>query len=36
MAATETIGFVIDAMRKIASRVIGAPAALSRNPTVST
>src|SRR5262249_12319709 len=32
-AATVTIGFVIDAMRKIASFVIGALAALSRKPT---
>jgi hypothetical protein len=35
MAATVTIGFVIDASRKIASGVIGAPAALSRKPTAS-
>ena len=35
MAATETIGLVIDAMRKIASVFIGPPAALSRKPAAS-
>jgi hypothetical protein len=32
MAATDTIGLVIEAMRKIASGVMGLPAVLSRKP----
>jgi len=35
MIATETIGLVIDAMEKMASRGIGALVAASRYPTVS-
>ena len=35
MAATDTMGLVIEAIRKIASRGIGAPAGLSRKPTAS-
>jgi len=35
-AATVTIGLVMDAIRKIALGVIGAPAALSRKPTACT
>ncbi len=35
MAATEVIGLVMEAMRKIVSRVRGVPAALSRQPTAA-
>jgi hypothetical protein len=35
MVATEAIGFVIDARRKMSSVLMGTPAALSRKPTAS-
>ena len=35
-AAVDVMGFVIEAMRKMVSRVIGSPAAMSRQPTHAT
>jgi hypothetical protein len=36
MTASETIGFVMEAMRKIASGRIGAPASRSRKPATTS